>query len=131
MTPMIDVIFLLLVFFVCTASFRTVEESLPATLSWAGATAEQPVEPELLDLDQVIVRIHWRDGTLEWRVNDRPLESLAEVREVLAGVAAVQADLPVILDPDGEVPIEAVIDVYDLCRRVGLVRVQFSAAATG
>ncbi|MEA1952290.1 MAG: biopolymer transporter ExbD, partial [Planctomycetota bacterium] len=29
MTPMIDVIFLLLIFFVCTASFQMLEEVLP------------------------------------------------------------------------------------------------------
>ena len=131
MTPMIDVIFLLLVFFVCTASFQAIEESLPAAISWAGSTAERPVDPELLDLDQVVVRIRARQGVTAWEVNGRPLASLEEVRDVLEGIAAVQIDLPVILDPDPEVPIEAVIDVYDLCRQVRLVRVQFAAAAIG
>ena len=43
MTPMIDVIFLLLIFFVCTASFRAVEEVLPTNLSLPGAIgAESP-----------------------------------------------------------------------------------------
>ena len=37
MTPMIDVIFLLLIFFVCTARFRASEEVLPTSLSLPGA----------------------------------------------------------------------------------------------
>ena len=40
----------------------------------------------------------------------------------------VAGELPVILDVDGEVPLEDVIDVYDLCRRIGLDRIQFAAS---
>src|SRR5262245_58567237 len=36
MTPMIDMVFLLLVFFVCTAGFDRPEENLPSNLSLPG-----------------------------------------------------------------------------------------------
>ena len=32
MTPMIDVVFLLLIFFICTASFQIVEQNLPSRI---------------------------------------------------------------------------------------------------
>jgi len=51
------------------------------------------------------------------------------VGRVLTAVAGFQADLPVILDVEGVVPMENVIDVYDLCRQIGLERIRFAAAA--
>ncbi len=58
MTPMIDVVFLLLVFFVWTASFQAAEQVLPSHLLSSHGTSEQiDVEPELIDLDQVIIKM--------------------------------------------------------------------------
>ena len=128
MTPMIDVIFLLLIFFVCTASFQAAEESLPTSLSLPGTTADVEIEQEWEDLEEIVVKIVWRDGRPGWQINQRDLEQLGEVRAVLEAAAAVKTDLPVILDVDGKVPIEDVIDVYDVCRQIGLVRIQFAAS---
>ena len=130
MTPMIDVIFLLLIFFVCTASFQAAEEVLPANLSLPGTlSAVEPIDQELEDLEEIVVKIRWHDGGVGWQINERDLNSLEEVGAVLQAAAEVKIDLPVILDPDGPVPIENVIDVWDVCRQIGLERVQFAASA--
>ena len=130
MTPMIDVIFLLLIFFVCTSSFQPPEEVLPTNMSLPGSTAETvPVDPLEEDLDEIVVKVLWRGGRPQWEVNQRQYGRLEEVGGVLAAVAGVQIDLPVILDIEGSVPMENVIDVYDLCRQIGLERVQFAASA--
>jgi len=130
MAPMIDVIFLLLIFFVCTASFRPPEQSLPTRVSLPGAEpAELPPDEELEDLDDLVVKLLWRDATPAWELNRRQYASLAEVRSVLEAAQRVQPGLPVILSVEPEVPIHHVIDVYDLCRLVGLERVQFAASA--
>ncbi len=128
MTPMIDVIFLLLIFFVCTASFQAAEETLPTNLSLPGTTSDVPADREWEDLDEIVVNVLWREGRVAWEINRRELEGLAEVRAVLEAAAAVKIDLPVILDVEGDVPIEDVIDVYDVCRQIGLVKVQFTAS---
>ncbi|MEE8451454.1 MAG: biopolymer transporter ExbD [Thermoguttaceae bacterium] len=129
MTPMIDVIFLLLIFFICTASFQMPEEILPTRFLLPGTVAsETPIDPEVLDLDEIVVKVLWRDGGPRWQINDRDYSSLAEVRAVLEAAARIKIDLPVILDIDPSVPMENVIDVYDLCRKVGLERVQFAAS---
>lgn len=129
MTPMIDVIFLLLIFFVSTASFRAAEETLPTNLSLPGTLAEsEPIDPELEDLDDVVVKILRREGRTGWQINGEDLPNLGEVRAKLEAVAKVKIDLPVILDVEGDVPIENVIDVYDICRQIGLERVQFAAS---
>lgn len=129
MTPMIDVIFLLLIFFVCTASFQAVEETLPTNLQLPGALESRlPPPEELLDLDEIVVKILYDAGRPHWQINQRDYQDLAGVRGVLAQVARLKNDLPVILDVAGDVPLENVIDVYDACRRIGLSKVQFAAS---
>ena len=128
MTPMIDVIFLLLVFFVCTASFQAVEQILPTTLSLPGSVeAVEPVDPEMLDLDEVVVRLGWENGRPSWKIENRRFISLAELERTIAALAEAKADLPVILDPDAAVPMEHVIDLYDACRKAGLQTIRFAA----
>ncbi len=133
MTPMIDVIFLLLIFFVCTASFHS-ETVLPTQLSLPGnVKTDVPIDPDIVDLEQIVVKILWRETPsgyrAQWQVNDRPYTTLAEVRRVLQAAAGLQSDLPVILDVEPNVPMEDVIDVYDASRMVGLENVQFAAKA--
>jgi biopolymer transport protein ExbD len=129
MTPMIDVIFLLLIFFVCTASFQAAEEVLPTNLSLPGTVdADIPVDPEWEDLEQIVINLFWRAGRVRWQISGRDYDRLEDVRAVLAAMAGFKADLPVILDVDGNVPLENVIDVYDLCRQIGLRRIQFAVS---
>jgi biopolymer transport protein ExbD len=131
MTPMIDVIFLLLIFFVWTASFQIVEELLPSNLSAAAGTLpsdpQQPPPPED-DFDEVVVRIRWIDNRPDWRVNETTLDSLPQVQQQLATIARIKPDAPVILHPDKQVPLGQVIDVYDRARRVGFQKVQFATS---
>ena len=129
MTPMIDVVFLLLVFFVWTASFGIAERLLPSNLANLSGTAENSeTDPKMLDFDVVVVKLELRGEQPAWTINDREQESLRAVEETLSSVAAIKSDLPVIVDPQPTVPLGHVIDVYDISRRVGFGTVQFTAA---
>jgi len=130
MTPLIDVVFQLLVFFLVTASFHAAEQLLPSRVSApqtraAGRPMETPPPEE--DFDRVVIRILWSGGQPAWQVNGQTLDGLPQVRQLLDAVARVKPDAPVVLHPDPEVPLGHVIDVYDLTRLVGLPRVQFAA----
>ena len=61
MTPMIDVVFLLLVFFVWTASFQIIEQILPSQMS--AQLGAEPTEvnepPPEADFENVVIRIGW------------------------------------------------------------------------
>jgi biopolymer transport protein ExbD len=132
MTPMIDVVFLLLIFFVWTASFQKVEYVLPSNLaSVVGAAPAQsqdvPPPPEE-DFDQVVIRIQWQNGKPLWKVNDLVVTSLQQVRRRLETIARIQRDSPIILHPDPVVPLGTVIDVYDVTRLVGFEEIQFAAS---
>ncbi len=131
MTPMIDVVFLLLIFFVWTASFRVVEYLLPSSLSQQQGTGEttNPDEPPPeVEFEDIVVRISYTNDQPAWSVNGQPAASLPEVRERLAVVAEIKIDSPVILHPDETVPVGNVIDVYDVTRLVGFTQIQFAIA---
>ena len=128
MTPMIDVVFQLLVFFICTVNFQVFEELLPTNLALAGSTTpDTPIDVDP-DLEHVVVKAAGGEGQVDWIVNERPCDSLMEVERVLRVVAEIDAWLPVILDVAPEVPLGDMIDVYDLCRIVGFERIQFAAS---
>lgn len=128
MTPMIDVIFLLLIFFICTASFQQLEELLPTpTVAWLGNRSSETVEipPELLDLEEVVVLIHF-DERAYWDIGETRYRDWLEVRRLLELVSKQNSRVPVILDVDGNVPLEAILQVHDGARQCGLTSVQFA-----
>jgi biopolymer transport protein ExbD len=131
MTPMIDMVFLLIVYFVWTSGDLAPELLLPSHISEQSGTVVDKTDtpPPEADFDPVVVRLLWQNGAAGWRVNDEPLNSLEELRNVLARLAEIKRDAPVILHPDPEVPLGNVIDVYDLTRVVGFEKVAFVTTA--
>jgi biopolymer transport protein ExbD len=131
MTPLIDVVFQLLVFFLLTASFHAVEHVLPShvsALTGTGPATRDETPPPEKDFDEVLIRVLWENGQPAWQVNRRSMPTLADLREALAGIAKIKADAPVIVHPDPEVPLGHVIDVYDVTRLQGFPKVQFAAS---
>ncbi len=127
MTPMIDVVFLLLVFFVCTAGFDRPEEELPSRLSHPGVggvtTATGPED----DFEEIVIQLRDRAGRVEYQVSERTCADGDEVRDVLTALAKIDTKLTVILDVDPAVPLGPMIEVYDSCRAAGFERIQFAA----
>ncbi len=129
MAPMIDVIFLLLVFFLTSSSFRKPEKMLPSGMAQiAETTGQSDVPPEISDdkMDQIIIKATYENGLTTWALNSvRPLD-LAQLHSRLDSLGKLQRDVPVIIDPDGSVPIGEVISAYDSARSVGLTRVHLA-----
>jgi biopolymer transport protein ExbD len=131
MTPMIDVVFNLLIFFVWTAGFQVAEYILPSSVSevtGSGSLSPSEPPPPEADFDDVVVRVLWADGRVSWHVGEETLNDLASVEAKLARIFQANAEAPVIIDPDNATPLGHVIDVYDLSRRIGFDEVQFAAA---
>lgn len=130
MTSMIDVIFLLLIFFVCTASFNPPEQLLPTHLDAPGSIETNQPPPEIEDLDRIIIHLGLRKGRPTWAINDQPNASLRAVGDWLRTMAQnVKPDIPVILDIDLDVPMEHAINLYDTSRAARLTNIQFAASA--
>lgn len=131
MTSMIDVIFLLLIFFVCTANLNAVEEILPTQFSFSGANVSliEP-DPNFIDLKYARIRISYEKRVPHWQVEGQSCRTVQDVQDLLARIARTKPDLPVIIACDPVVPWGNVIDTYDICRSVGLQKIQYEVTTT-
>jgi len=119
------VVFLLLIFFICTANFSPVEERLPMTLSHPGSLSNVViVTKEEEDFRYATIRIIADGDQVQWQINDRTCRSVAEVEAVLWELAKIKSDLPILVEIDNAAAWEHFIHVLDFCRASGLNRVQ-------
>lgn len=130
LTPMIDVIFQLLIFFVLTTDFKEPEKLLPTNVTGSGAISSVIVQTqEERDLGKVVARVIVNAaGTIEYTVNGSRVESLQDVEATFVALQEIDPDVPVVVDPDSEAPLESVLDVYDCARRAGLAKIKFAAS---
>ena len=130
LTPLIDCVFLLMIYFLWSSGFVVAEQTLPGTLSLergsGSAEAAHPPPPEA-DFAPLVVRVAQTASGAAWQFNGAEVASLAQLRGMLASVAAVKSDAPVVIDPDPAAPLGDVIDVLDASRGVGLSNVRFAA----
>lgn len=128
MTPMIDVVFLLLVFFVWTASFIAAEQVLPSQLSsqLGDQQADTITPPVESDLDQVVVRIGWKGARPTWAINQQQYSDLESVDRQLQLLSGAAAATPIILHPQPKVPLGHVIETYDVAKRCRFETISFA-----
>ena len=107
MTSMLDVIFLLLCFFVTVSVFSQWESEISIRLPSA-TTAEQPDRLP----GEIIVNLSL-DGTV--RVNGKAMD-LDELRQRLARISKFYPGQPVIIRADKETLYERLVAVIDACR---------------
>ncbi|MDB4331609.1 biopolymer transporter ExbD [bacterium] len=129
MTPMIDVVFLLLVFFLWTSSFDLPEFDLPSAIATppkGGLESDQaPLNVEAYD--EIIIRLRSQEANLEIQFNGEPMESLDQLAERLSAILELGVQPPVIIDPHEDLTMNIAVRVYDLARFAGADRVLFAA----
>lgn len=130
LTSMIDVVFLLLIFFVLTTDFKEPEKQLPTNISGSGAISGEIVQTqEERDLGKIVARVIVNAaGKIEYAINGSRVESLQDVEATFVALQEIDPDVPVVVDPDTEAPLESVLDVYDCARRAGLAKIKFAAS---
>jgi biopolymer transport protein ExbD len=124
MTPMIDVVFLLLIFFICASARQAREALLAATLPTGSIEAALSAAP--VQVDQAFVKLKHREGGTVAEINDTDYPTIELLETQLQALAQVGPDVPVILDVDGPVPFGDVIRVYDLCQRLHFTTIKFA-----
>ena len=128
MTPMIDVVFLLLIFFVWTAGTQIVEYVMQSQMTAEQGNQATEIADPLpdQDFDKVLIRVRW-DGTLpDWTIDDQGIESIEQLSSRLTQLAGVNIDAPIIVHPDENVPVGYVIEVYDQAKLSGFQKVSFA-----
>lgn len=126
MTPMIDVIFLLLVFFLATSSFQMVEKLMPSGVSETKESAgSSDLTQEVSDdaIEQIVVKLLALDSEPQAIMNGVAVESWSDLQGRLRSIALAQASVPVIIDPESAVKAKYVVQAYDWSRQAGLDRV--------
>ncbi len=124
MTPMIDVVFLLLVFFLTTSSFQRLEQLLPGAVSAEseskpGGESDEPPQPSDSDLSDCIVKIAQDGSDVRYRFNDQPLASMQALSDQLKRVITLRPDIPIIVDPEDTILARYAIEVYDAAKAHG------------
>jgi biopolymer transport protein ExbD len=129
-TPMVDVVFQLLVFFVLASGGRIAERTLSTALS-AGTIASTVPLPTPAERP-VEIWLHLRhdapDGKTRLRVNNGPIGDLRLLPQALGAAKEIDPTISVILDVQGKVPWGDVIEAYDACRAAKFRAINFAAA---
>ena len=128
MTPMIDVVFLLLIFFVWTAGTQIVEYILPSQISAQLGNQQTDITDPLpeQDFDNVVIRVRFDGALPDWTINEQGMETIGDVFDTLNSLAAINMEAPIIVHPDENVPIGFVIEVYDQAKLAGFEKVSFA-----
>ena len=122
LTPLIDVVFLLLIFFMVSTSFVQ-NQALNVDLPQANGDA-QPNEDLFIN---VVVQQNGRyeiEGSI---VVDASLQGLAKtLQAVVEKNAARRTSLPVVISADATATHQSVVRVMDACAQVGLTQISLA-----
>lgn len=120
LAPMIDIMFLLLCFFISAQIYAQWETEIDITLP----TATSGDTPDRLP-SEIILNIR-SDGTTV--VNRRELAT-TELSDLLTRIVALYPGQPVLIRADLETPYEYVIRALDMCREVDIWNISFATTA--
>ncbi len=121
MAAMIDVVFLLLIFFMCASTFLRPERDLPSRLPAAGPAGAAKAE----ELDPVRIRLlPARDGA-RITCDDQPCAGIEDLVGMLRARRAL-GDPVVIIQGHGDVAFGDMIAALDACHQASLYRTAFS-----
>jgi len=115
--PMVDILLVLLVFFIVTWNFALSENELDVKIP--NASKAKPTEQYV---GQVVVNVK-ADGTI---VFNRKTLSPAELQDKLTQLAVLYPDQAVILRGDQKVNYKYIVDVLDICRSANIWNVAFA-----
>ena len=124
LTPLIDVVFLMLIFFMVSTTFDKQTElkvQLPNIMQ-----QETPTEAPLR-IDIVIDR----QGKLYVNREELLRSDALTLRRVLEKIVEEQTDVPVMVTGDKQAPLQAMMTVMDVTAQLGLQKLHFSANQMG
>jgi biopolymer transport protein ExbD len=130
-TAMVDVIFCLCIFFMCSFHFKQLEGRIDAWLPTEKG-GNPGVPPKVL-LEEIRIFMRWE---ADRNVTTRKIgpQTVATDEELIAAINARKADyvkankteVPVIIDGTPDVPWQDVVHVVDLCKHEKLSQIEFA-----
>ncbi|MCF7971895.1 MAG: biopolymer transporter ExbD [Methylococcaceae bacterium] len=118
LTPMIDVVFLLLIFFMVTTTFSK-ETSIKIQLPQA--------EGQAIEADTKVLTLTI-DKSGQFFINDRALQdkSLATLNSELNTAFGMNKQMPLVINADANAPVQAAISVLDVANHIGFRNISFT-----
>ncbi|MCA9046309.1 MAG: biopolymer transporter ExbD [Planctomycetaceae bacterium] len=127
MTAMIDIVFLLLVFFVIGAAGLPKEETITTVLPTQGSIATPaPQERPPQQIDVWLKLLVGPKGRTVVDMNGTSYDDLKFLKEQLKLLADFDPSNPVVLDVEADVPYGDVVDIYDTCIAAGFDNIEFA-----
>ena len=129
--PMVDVIFCLCLFFMCSLKFKQLEGKIETWLPKDRGVETTP--PPKLVLEEIRVFMRWQDNRTVIKVGNRaPANSDIELMQTINQISndykkLGKTEFPVLIDALFDVPWKDVIHVLDLCKKDKLERIEFAA----
>ena len=116
-TPLIDIVFLLLIFFMISTTFK---QEFEVGIELPQASSEKRLTEKVLEITI--------DGSGAYYLNRKKLvnNELANLKHGLQKVSGGNTKLPVIISADAKTPHEAVIRAMDAARQLGFSRLTFA-----
>lgn len=123
LTPLIDVVFLLLIFFMVSTTF-TKESHLEIELPEAAG------EKSTTETKQIEVVINHKG---EFSINNRPLVNNTEdtIKKAVMKVSGGDMKLPFIITADAKTPHEFVVKAMDVAGKLGFVHLSITTQRSG
>jgi len=132
-TAMVDVIFCLCIFFMCSFHFKQLEGKIDAWMpDDQGNQTHTPPPPPQLEQIRVFLRYDPASGHTTRHIGSRP--PVADDAELTVTIQAMKADydrahtleVPVVIDSTADVPWSDVVHVLDLCKAQKLSKIEFA-----
>lgn len=117
LAPMIDIVFLLLIFFIVTWQFSRSETELSVSVP----TAQEGADPSR-QRGEIIINV-LADGTI--RVEGQTMD-LDQLFDKLAPIATQYENQPVRLRGDGAGTYQRMVEVIDTCQKAGIWNISFA-----
>jgi len=116
-TPLIDIVFLLLIFFMISTTFK---QEFEVGIELPEASSEKRLKEKVLEITI--------DGSGAYYLNRKKLinNELANLKHGLQKISAGNTKLPVVISADAKTPHESVIRAMDAARQLGFSRLTFA-----
>ena len=134
MTPMIDVVFLLLVFFVCASVGQLPDLLVPVELGSGTLVPDEAPPSEKYDrVDQQVVRISLlpggTPGNITMQLNSQSIQA-EDLGQRLVQLSKIDPTTRVILDIDDRVPNQPWFTLYEACQALDFQSISFGVHNT-
>ena len=126
LTPLIDIVFLLLIFFMISTTFqRETELEIALPEASAEASPEPVVSALILEIDATgAYRLNTKQSG---KSSDFASVNIEQLSEMLKGLSAKNDTATLVIKADAKTPHQAVVQALDAARKANLSRVKFAA----